>query len=77
MRIRKLFSYFTVYNIFITKKNEETTDVITKHVDTLAEWLRRRPAKPVGSARVGSNPTGVVFIFSNSILPGESYVGEE
>ena len=27
--------------------------------DTLAEWLRRRPAKPVGSARVGSNPTGV------------------
>ena len=30
-------------------------------VDTLAEWLRRRPAKPVGSARVGSNPTGVDF----------------
>ena len=30
-------------------------------VDTLAEWLRRRPAKPVGSARVGSNPTGVVY----------------
>ena len=29
--------------------------------DTLAEWLRRRPAKPMGSARVGSNPTGVVL----------------
>ena len=29
--------------------------------DTLAERLRRRPAKPMGSARVGSNPTGVVF----------------
>jgi hypothetical protein len=28
--------------------------------DTLAEWLRRRPAKPLGFARVGSNPTGVV-----------------
>ena len=27
--------------------------------DTLAERLRRRPAKPMGSARVGSNPTGV------------------
>ncbi len=27
--------------------------------DTLAEWLRRRPAKPMGSPRVGSNPTGV------------------
>ena len=30
-------------------------------IDTLAEWLRRRPAKPMGSPRVGSNPTGVVF----------------
>ena len=28
--------------------------------DTLAEWSRRRPAKPMGSPRVGSNPTGVV-----------------
>ena len=27
--------------------------------DTLAERLRRRPAKPMGSPRVGSNPTGV------------------
>ena len=27
--------------------------------DTLAEWLRRRPAKPIGSPCVGSNPTGV------------------
>ena len=27
--------------------------------DTLAEWLRRRPAKPMGSPRAGSNPTVV------------------
>jgi hypothetical protein len=27
--------------------------------DTLAEWLRRRPAKPMGSPRAGSNPAGV------------------
>ena len=27
--------------------------------DTLAEWLRRRPAKPMGSPCVGSNPTSV------------------
>ena len=27
--------------------------------DTLAEWLRRRPAKPMGSPCVGLNPTGV------------------
>ena len=31
--------------------------------DTLAERLRRRPAKPMGSPRVGSNPTGVVWQF--------------
>ena len=33
--------------------------------DTLAEWLRRRPAKPMGSPRVGSNPTGVAFPIVN------------
>ena len=34
--------------------------------DTLAEQLRRRPAKPMGSPRVGSNPTGVVLAFSSN-----------
>ena len=34
---------------------------LTMRRDTLAEWLRRRPAKPMGSPRVGSNPTGVAF----------------
>ncbi len=29
--------------------------------DTLAEWLRRQPAKLLGSARAGSNPAGVVY----------------
>jgi hypothetical protein len=33
----------------------------TPAIDTLAEWLRRRPAKPMGSPRVGSNPTGVAL----------------
>ena len=40
--------------------NQEKTSKILK--DTLAERLRRRPAKPMGSPRVGSNPTGVVFV---------------
>ena len=31
------------------------------NTDTLAEWLRRRPAKPLGSARVSSNLTAVAF----------------
>ena len=29
--------------------------------DTVSEWLRRWTGNPLGSARVGSNPTGVVF----------------
>ena len=33
----------------------------------MAEWLRRRPAKPVGSARVGSNPTGVDSFVNENI----------
>ena len=33
-----------------------------KAQDTLAERLRRRPAKSMGSPRVGSNPTGVVAL---------------
>ena len=38
------------------------TNIIGRRVkDTLAERLRRRPAKPMGSPRVGSNPTGVVL----------------
>ena len=36
--------------------------------DTLAEWLRRQPAKLVGSARAGSNPAGVV-------MSGEEWLG--
>ena len=36
------------------------------YIDTLAERLRRRPAKPMGSPRVGSNPTGVVLWWQNS-----------
>ena len=34
-------------------------------MDTLAEWLRRRPAKPMGSTRAGSNPAGVAFAHSS------------
>ena len=30
-------------------------------MDTVAEWLRRWTRNPLGSARVGSNPTGVDF----------------
>ena len=36
--------------------------------DTLAERLRRRPAKPMGSPRVGSNPTGVVVLPTKPLM---------
>ena len=36
--------------------------------DTLAERLRRRPAKPMGSPRVGSNPTGVVCCAASALF---------
>jgi hypothetical protein len=34
----------------------------------MAEWLRRQPAKLMGYARVGSNPTVVVFRFRAVIV---------
>ena len=41
-------------------KRDDTSSFAT---DTLAERLRRRSAKPMGSPRVGSNPTGVDLMF--------------
>ena len=32
------------------------------------DWLRRRPAKPMGSARVGSNPIGVAVALNAGIF---------
>ena len=37
-------------------------------LDTLAEWLRRQPAKLVGSARTGSSPVGVGYEVRVEIL---------
>ena len=37
--------------------------------DTLAEWLRRRPAKPLGYTRAGSNPAGVEYYFYTKYYP--------
>ena len=42
--------------------------------DTLAERLRRRPAKPMGSPRVGANPTGVVLPKCGEYCAGEQDV---
>ena len=34
------------------------------YIDTVAEWLRRWTANPLGSARVGSNPISIAFFDS-------------
>ena len=34
----------------------------SKSHDTVSEWLRRWTRNPLGSAREGSNPFGVVFV---------------
>ena len=52
----KYYIYFIhILNIF------KTRNLLLTAYDTLAEWLRRRPAKPLGFARESSNPSGVVF----------------
>ena len=40
-------------------QNQIAADMI---IDTVSEWLRRWTRNPLGSARRGSNPLGVVFL---------------
>ena len=39
--------------------------------DTLAEWLRRQPAKLLGLSRAGSNPAGVDVVVVGSVVRKE------
>ena len=75
MTVRIYISFNDIYNttdsmaqlvarrIPVPKVGGSNPSGINVHIyithDTLAEWLRRRPAKPLGSARAGSNPAGV------------------
>ena len=47
-----------------TAKSSSCLRATRRWQDTLAEWLRRWPAKPLGSARAGSNPAGVDYFFA-------------
>ena len=44
--------------------------------DTVAEWLRRWTRNPLGSARVGSNPTGVGLLANESHIRVQSFSRE-
>ena len=49
-------------NLILSAHYPQSSALLRVTRDTLAERLRRRPAKPMGSPRVGSNPTGVVLV---------------
>ena len=36
-------------------------------IDEMADWLRRRTVNQLGSARVGSSPIFVVFLFGSMV----------
>ena len=60
--LRNWASYQRRSSTTTTYQNRLAQQLLPLAEDTLAEWLRRRPAKPMGSPRVGSNPTGVVRV---------------
>ena len=51
----------------VATATQTNSALIDDDMDTLAERLRRRPAKPKGSPRVGSNPTGVACWVTQNI----------
>ena len=42
-------------------------------MDTLAEWPRRRPAKPMGSLPVGSNFTNFALVHPSQMMPANQF----
>jgi hypothetical protein len=53
-----------VHRFVVTFAKRYFASIFSKH-DNVAEWLRRQPAKLMGYARVGSNPTVVAFFFKS------------
>ena len=49
------------------KQRQRNRNRPTVRNGTLAEWLKRRPAKPMGSPRVGWNPACVALPTANAI----------
>ena len=56
---KKLICKFKVY----TQKDS----LFFPDIDKMAEWLRLRTVNPLGSARVGSSPIFVVFLFGSMV----------
>ena len=73
--------YFTPTTAIVSQKGtppdrDLSVCYFRKRYDALAEWLRRSPAKGVGSARESSNPSGVVFVFKTQVWGGSCRISE-
>ena len=53
--------------IFRFKVYIQEDSLFISFVDKMAEWLRRWTLNPLVSARVGSNPTFVVFLIGSTV----------
>ena len=53
--------------IFQFKVYIQKDSLFKASVDEMAEWLRRRTVNQLGSARVGSSPIFVVFLFCSMV----------
>ena len=50
------------FKVYIQKDSLFLSDI-----DLMAEWLGRRTVNPLGSARVGSSPIFLVFLFGSMV----------
>ena len=50
------------FKVYIQKDN-----LFKAFIDEMADWLRRRTVNQLGSARVGSSPIFVVFLFGSVV----------
>ena len=60
----------------ITQTYQQIEKVKNEESDEVAEWLRRWTAKPMCSARVGSNPilvVSIIYIFNESNAYAKRY----
>ena len=53
--------------IFQFKVYIQKDSLFKASIDEMAEWLRRRTVNQLGSARVGSSPIFVVFLFGSMV----------
>ena len=80
MIVLEVYHTFTKINnlkfseIFLFGKKILSENFQSYHEDDVAEWLRRWTANPMCSARVGSNPIVIEFLFDDQFWPNNYYL---